>query len=77
MELEGYKGWEIRLFNGFSLGLRRCKNEPAWIPVGEGYDIYLFSGLQVLIGFVDLRIGSYIQLDEWIDAILEDEEGAK
>jgi hypothetical protein len=77
MELEGYKGWEIRLFNGFSLGLKRCKNEPEWIPVAEGYDLYLFSGLQVLIGFVDLRIGSYIQLDEWIDALLEEDKGAK
>jgi hypothetical protein len=77
MELEGYKGWEFRLFNGFSLGLKRCKNEPAWIPVDEGYDIYLFSGLQVLIGFLDFRVGSYIQLDAWIEAIIEDEKGAE
>lgn len=77
MELEGYKGWEVRLFNGFGVSLRRYKNEPEWIPVEQGYDIYLFSGLQVVLGFLDFRVGSYIQLDDWIEAIIEEDKGAK
>lgn len=77
MELEGYKGWEFRLFNGFGASLRRYKNEPEWVPVEQGYDIYLFSGLQVVIGFIDFRYGDYIQLDSWIEAIIEEDKGAK
>jgi len=61
--------FHLTLYNGFNIGLERKVNSPCWMSVDGGYEVYFFRGIEINIGFIRLRLGSFLDPDEFIDEL--------
>ena len=62
----------LSLFNGFMLGLERRKFSPFWASFDEeGYAIFFHCGLDVTIGFIRIRFGTFFSDEEMVEILKE------
>ena len=65
----------IALFNGFVFGLERRKFAPFWaefLDEEEGFGIYYHSGVEINIGFIKIKLGTFFNSEE----VMEELEGS-
>ena len=63
---------QVSLFNGFVFGIERRKFAPFWASFDEdGYSIYFHCGIEVNIGFVKIKLGTFFSDDEFVEMIEE------
>lgn len=62
----------IALFNGFVVGLERRKLAPFWAEFSdeeEGFGIYYHSGVEINIGFIKIKLGTFFNSEEVIEEL--------